>query len=130
MKLLVDENLPPRVARSLQALYPDDHLVIALRDKFERPRVTDIEWIQSIGGEGGWSVLTADRRISRNAIERNAFLAHNLIGFVLSPGLRKKALNLQMSRLLYFWPTLINQSELVTRGLFEIGERSSRLKSL
>lgn len=123
MKLLVDENLPARVARCLQALFPDGDEIVALRDKFGRPGVSDEEWIETLGKEGHWSILTADKRIAKNTIQRDAFLRNNLVGFVLAPGLRKKPMTIQVSRLLYIWPDLKNQSRLVSRGLFEIGER-------
>lgn len=122
MRLLLDENLPPRAARSLQALF-EEHEIVALRHKFGRPGISDTEWIEALGREGRWSVLTADRRIGRNAIEREALLRNNLIAFVLAPALRKKPLHQQMARLLYIWPDIVGQSGLVSRGLFEISER-------
>ncbi|WP_298396773.1 DUF5615 family PIN-like protein [Sphingobium sp.] len=128
MRLLLDENLPPRAARSLQALF-EEHEIVALRHKFGRPGISDKEWIEALGGEGRWSVLTADRRIGRNAIEREAFLRNNLVGFVLAPSLRKRPLHQQIARLLYIWPDIVGQSELVSRGLFEISERG-RMKQI
>lgn len=111
------------MARGLQALFDGEHEVVALREKFLRPGVQDSEWIEALGNEGRWSVLTADKRIGRNPIERQAFLRNNLVGFVLAPALRKRPLHQQVARLLYIWPDLVNQSALVSRGLFEISER-------
>ena len=43
MKLLVDHNLSPRIARCLQALF-EEHEIVALRDKFP-PNTDDADWI-------------------------------------------------------------------------------------
>ncbi|MFC4290828.1 hypothetical protein ACFOWX_00160 [Sphingorhabdus arenilitoris] len=100
MKLLIDENLPPVMARSLQALFEGKHEIIALRDKFNSAGVTDLQWITSLGKEGNWSVLTADVRLAKNRVERNAFLSSNIVGFVMAPALRKRPLTIQMARIL------------------------------
>lgn len=61
MKLLLDHNLSPKLARALQALF-DDHEVVSLRDKF-RDQTPDEEWITALDREGGWAVLTKDLRL-------------------------------------------------------------------
>ena len=43
MKLLVDENLPPRLASALHVLFEPEHQITALRTKFNRPNVSDEE---------------------------------------------------------------------------------------
>ncbi len=56
MKCLVDNNLPPALARALNALsankFSDLEQVIALREKFP-PDTSDVTWIQMLGQEGG-----------------------------------------------------------------------------
>lgn len=127
--MLVDENLPPRLAHSLAALFKDEHRVEAIADRFGRG-IKDLDWISALAKDGGWTILTADKRISRNRIEREAFLSNNLVGFVLSPSLRKKPLTEQMARILIAWPKIVSQANMVSRGLFELGERSTKFKSL
>jgi hypothetical protein len=130
LKLLVDENLPPRMARSLQALFVDSHEIVALRDKFERKGVTDLEWIGQLGAEGRWAVLTADMRIAKNQVEKNAFLTNNLVGFVMAPAIRKRSLTYQMARVLTLWDVFEQQYSLVSRGLFQFGIKSPRMVQL
>ena len=48
MKMLVDENLPPALAKALAALFPRRHEIIHLRDRFQAG-VTDLEWISLLG---------------------------------------------------------------------------------
>lgn len=51
MKLLLDHNLSPKLARTLDALYGAEHEIVALRDKFS-PDVTDVDWITTLDREG------------------------------------------------------------------------------
>lgn len=68
MKVLVDENLPPALARSLNALFAGKHEVVHIRERFG-PGVKDIEWIEQVSSEGRWVVISGDRRITRNQAE-------------------------------------------------------------
>jgi PIN like domain len=130
LKLLVDENLPPVIARSLQALFLGMHEIIALRDKFNAPNVTDLEWIKALGSEGNWAVLTADVRIAKNKVERDAFLSNSIVGFVMAPAVRKRPLTQQMARILTIWPDIEKQSQMVSNGLFQFGIKGSKFNSL
>ena len=72
MKVLIDENLPPALAKALHALFSGDHEVIHLRARFG-PGVSDREWIEELSAEGRWVVISGDRRITRNRVEYAAF---------------------------------------------------------
>jgi predicted nuclease of predicted toxin-antitoxin system len=47
VKLLVDNNLPPRLAEALNVIFAPDHEITALREKFGRSNLKDEEWIPS-----------------------------------------------------------------------------------
>lgn len=64
MKLLVDNNLPPVLGRGLGALFHGQHHVEHIRDKFGTGSLPDETWIEALGKEGGWCVLSGDRRIA------------------------------------------------------------------
>ena len=49
MKVLVDENLPPALARSLQALFVRKHEIVHIRDRIG-PGAKDGQWIGMKGG--------------------------------------------------------------------------------
>lgn len=120
MKFIFDENLPPALAHSLNVLFKGDHQVFALRDKFGKG-VTDIEWITALSGEGGWVVISGDRRITRNKAESNVFRNSNLIGFFLSSGVYKSPIHKQAARLLVLWDDICGLAERVQGGaMFEI----------
>ena len=61
MKLLFDHNLSPKVARAINELVRDDlSQAVPLRAKFPLDAV-DTFWIEQLGKEGGWSVISGDR---------------------------------------------------------------------
>jgi hypothetical protein len=130
VKVLVDENLPPALARSLNALFVEKHHIIHIRERYG-PGVKDIEWIGELSAEGRWIVISGDRRITRNKTERNAFRASNLVGFFLAPGLAKSPLIKQMERILALWQTIETQSAIVQGGaMFELPMTSVRVKQM
>ncbi|MGO6777681.1 hypothetical protein ACCS92_03825 [Rhizobium ruizarguesonis] len=130
MKVLVDENLPPALARSLHALFSGKHEIIHVRERFG-PGVKDVQWIGELSAEGRWIVISGDRRITRNKAEYNAFRNSHLVGFFLSKGLYKSPLIKQMERILALWQTIETQAGLVQGGaMFELSMTSTRVKQL
>ncbi len=130
MKLLVDENLPPALARALSALFPGKHEIVHLRDRFGSA-AKDIDWIRALGSEGKWVVLSSDRRITKNKAENQAFKSSRLIGFFFAAGLQKAKLTKQMERLMALWETIETQVDLISGGgMFEIQMKGSTLKTL
>lgn len=130
MKVIVDENLPPAMAKALAALFVADHRIVHLRDLFG-PNVTDLEWMRELNREGGWIVISGDRRISRNKAEQAVFRASRLIAFIFAPGLQKAPLVKKMERLMAMWARIEQQASLVGGGaMFEIQMRGELLKSL
>lgn len=79
MKLLVDNNLPPRLAEALNVIFAPDHEVTALRREFGRGDLKDEEWIPKLGAEGGWAVLSADMNIARKRPSRQPFIGAGLL---------------------------------------------------
>lgn len=127
---MVDENLPPAMAKALAALFAGKHEVIHLRQKFG-PSVKDTEWIAALSAEGHWIIISADRRITKNKSEQQAFKGSRLVGFFLAPGLQKSKLTKQMERLMALWETIEKQAELVEGGaMFEIPMKSARLSQI
>ena len=83
----MDNNLPPALARALNALsankFSDLEQVIALREKLP-PDTSDVAWIQMLGQEGGWFILSADQFRKHGDLERKALRQSGLIVFCLS----------------------------------------------
>ena len=75
MKFFLDNNISHRLAAALIAL--DDRVergdwtVEHLRVRFEQ-QTEDVTWLEALGREGKWIVISGDIRISRNRAERAA----------------------------------------------------------
>jgi predicted nuclease of predicted toxin-antitoxin system len=80
VKLLVDNNLPVKLASGLAAFFDSEHEIVHIRTKFGTGNLPDEEWIKILGGEGGWAVLTADMNIARKKPSRDLFVSVGLVG--------------------------------------------------
>ena len=129
MKVLVDEHLPPRLARALNELFGPADQIVGLREKFG-PGTKDSEWIEALNKEGRWVILSADRRITRNRAEFQAFRNSRLIGFFLSRGLYKSKLAKQAERIIALWADIAVLADTVEGGaMFELPIKA-RIKQL
>lgn len=130
MKIVVDENLSPALARALAALFAGEHEIIHIRDRYG-PGVTDLEWIPELSQEGQWVVISGDRRIRKNKAEANAFRASKLTGFFLSAGLYKAPLVKQAERILALWNGIEAFADRARPGsMFELPMKSTRIGTL
>lgn len=130
MKLLVDHNLPPRLAFALHVIFEPEHEVRALREKFGRSDLKDEEWIVALGREGGWAVLSRDIRIAKKKPSRDAFLSANLVGFFLSPSMQKWPLSRQCARVLTIWPRMATLRDTVANGVYEVGASGDKFRTI
>lgn len=130
MKVLIDENLPPAMAKALAALFIGQHEVIHLRQRFGSG-VKDLEWISELSREGRWVVISGDRRITRVKAELRAFQNSRLIGFFLSKGLYKAKLIKQVERVLALWEVMEQQAAVMEGGaMFELPMTTTRLRQI
>lgn len=119
MKLLLDHNLSPALARSLQPLFPG-HKIAALRDLFP-VNATDVEWMTALDTQGGWAALTRDQGIKRKPHERLALDRSKIVFFFLSGGAWKGYTVPETAvRLIRLMPLMIAQTDIADRGRFEL----------
>lgn len=125
MKVLIDENLSPKLARALNELFAEEHRVEHIREKFGAG-VKDMDWIDSLNKEGRWVVISGDRRIAKNKAEYHAFQNSRLIGFFLSQGLKKAKVTKQMQSILAHWDDMEVLAQTVASGaMFELPMKGS-----
>ena len=117
---MLDNNLPPVLARGFSGLFAPTHEVIHIREKFGVSNLTDEEWIVRLATEGGWSVLTGDIRIAKKRPSRELFLRSNIVGFFPAPSLMKLPLHEKAARLLLRWEDLVSLSNLTQRTTYEV----------
>lgn len=130
MKLLVDHNLPPRLAEALHTIFKPDHEIIALGKKFGRHNLKDEEWIPELGREGGWAVLSADLNIARKRPSRDLFVRAGLVGFFFSPAMQKWPLSRQAARVLILWPQMVSHLSTTANGVFEVPASGNKFRSI
>jgi PIN like domain len=118
VKLLVDHNLSPAIARSLQHLYPG-HTLNALCDRFP-PDISDVGWMTELDREGGWAVLTKDIRIQFRPHERLALDRSKIVFFFLAGAWRKYSVPETAARLIRLVPLMVKQVEIADRGRFDL----------
>jgi len=116
VKLLIDHNLSPALARSLQPLFPE-HQISSLSAVFPSD-VSDIEWIEALSSQGGWAALTRDLRIRTRPHERQAMDASRIVYFFLAGSWKKYNVPETAARLIRLVPAMAQQTELIDRGRF------------
>lgn len=113
MKVLLDNNLSPPLARALNALLePEGDQVVHLTDRFPA-NTEDRAWIGALTEEGGWVVISGDLRIYRNRLEREAWRRSRLIVFFLAPQWGRVRNIEKAWRLLRWWPRIREQVAIV-----------------
>lgn len=86
MKLALDANLSPHLAHAVHALLtPENGEAISIPERFG-PGVADRDWIAALHGQGGWAVLTQDRKLRTRPHERLALEQSGLVVFILAHG--------------------------------------------
>jgi hypothetical protein len=109
LKFFFDQNLPPPAARALSVLYePGGHVVVHKNDKFpNRSILDDEELLTTLGREGGWVVLTRDRRMRRKRVHYAVLRESGLTAFFLQPAW-DRINSLQLSHgLIHRWPDIM-----------------------
>jgi hypothetical protein len=117
VRLLVDHNISPHIARALAAIAePDGHEVKAKSELFDTSvPVPDTEWLGVLAMQGGWAFVSDDHRLYQNPQERAAMLEARVIGFFLEPAWRKRNVTEyeRAARLILWLPRLAQQCEVV-----------------
>ena len=131
MRVMVDNDLPPRLAVVLHTIFEEDgDEIVSIRDKFGRGNLKDEEWIPALGSEGRWAVISADQRIAKRKPSRELFIRNGLVGFFFNPALQKSALNKQAARLLTLWPQIRAQHQLAANGCFAVPISGTKFHSI
>jgi len=78
MKCLFDNNLSPKLAKTLDYLEGNEGVSVEhIKDKFS-PATPDVEWITKLAQEGNWFVITQDSQIKKRPHERKAWQESNI----------------------------------------------------
>ena len=113
MKCLFDNNMPPKLAKTLNFLEGDDGITVEhLKEKF-LPNTPDIEWITKLSKESKWFIITQDNQIRKRSLEKKAWQESHIPIIFLQKSWIKLNLWEMAWRLIKYWPEL---KETVTRN--------------
>jgi PIN like domain len=118
VRFFFDNCIAYRIADALAILSDrDGHEIISLRSKFAENSPDEV-WLPALGEEGGWVVLSGDRKIYTNPQRRRVWASAKLTTFFLASTWqgndfteRQKA-----ARLLSRWDEIVEWSERMHQG--------------
>ncbi|HWA85893.1 MAG TPA: hypothetical protein VG710_06705 [Opitutus sp.] len=85
MRLFFDNNLSPKLARSLDVLVQPEHRVIHLKERFSA-NTSDEVWMRALADEPGWVIVSGDLQIRKNPHEVKAWQEAGHTTFFLKKG--------------------------------------------
>lgn len=122
MKFLVDNNLSPALAKALNELSAaEPHEIVHLREHFPHD-TADHVWIGELGKQGGWSIVSQDR-LFKGSLEKEALRRAGLTAFILQRAWTRLRHWEKSWRLVRWWPSIVEISERVDGGAFEVPVR-------
>lgn len=120
MRFFFDNNLSQRLSRAIGELCAVDVVeVVHLKDRFPS-NISDVEWIETLGREGDWTVVSQDR-LTKNPLEKEALRLSGLTAFILVKGWNSHKHWDKAAQLVRWWPRIMEVNALVAAGaVFEV----------
>jgi hypothetical protein len=113
VRFFLDNNISHRLAAALLVLdhqaERDNWTIVHLRDLFE-PQTEDVTWLEALGREGEWIVISGDIRISRNRAEKAAWRESGLTAFFFASQYPEKKIWTQIMHFLHWWPEITREA--------------------
>ena len=115
MRLFFDNNLPPKLAKSLHVLVEPHHQVVHLKEKFAA-NATDETWMLELAKEEDWVIISGDLRIRKNPHEIAAWRSAGHTTFFLKPGWINLPFWTQMWKFVKCFPDILRTAERAKKG--------------
>lgn len=125
MKIALDENLPPAMARVFEVFAKEKSLqrlakgltVCSARDY--APKIgdadyvakSDVPWVQRFSGDGGRIIISGDTRMKRIPHERLALVEAGMIVFFVSEKWNSWQFCRKCSLLIHWWPAIVTTAK-------------------
>lgn len=115
MRFFFDNNLAPKLAKSLHVLVEPDHSVVHLKDRFAA-NTPDETWMRALAGESDWVIISGDIRISKNPHEVAAWREAGHTTFFLKAGWTNLPFWDQAQKFVKCFPEIIATAERAKSG--------------
>ena len=115
MRFFFDNNLSPKLARSLNELVRPDHQVTHLKEKFAAD-TPDTVWMRSLARENDWVIVSGDLQIRKNPHEIKAWQEAGHTTFFLKKGWLDLTFWDQAWKFSKVFPEMLSTAERARRG--------------
>ncbi len=115
MRFFFDNNLPPKLAKSLHVLVEPHHQVVHLKEKFAA-NATDETWMRELAKEENWVIVSGDLRIRKNPHEIAAWRSAGHTTFFLKPGWINLPFWTQMWKFVKCFPDIVETAGKAKKG--------------
>lgn len=117
MKIRLDENLSPRVAKALLALTENrEGFEVSHVRQVHGPKTDDADWMMAFAEDGGTAIVSGDYNILKNWPNLIAYKESGLIGFFPTPTFNGLAGYAKAALLIRWWPAIVERIQLSSRG--------------
>ena len=117
MRFFFDNNLPPKLAKSLHVLVEPDHQVVHLKDRFAA-NTTDETWMGALAKEQDWIIVSGDLQIRKNPHEVQAWRAAGHTTFFLKAGSINLSFWIQAWKFVKCFPEIVVAADHAKKGSF------------
>lgn len=131
MNFLFDANMPPKLWAKGVAAFSHTHFeqgqigeVIHLREKF-KASTPDLEWIATLGKEGGWTIISRDGFRKKSGTERQVLRQYGLSVFVLQKAWASQSYWALSAQFILWWPRIVVHACATERATLEVPWRTS-----
>ena len=115
MRLFFDNNLSPKLARSLNVLVEPEHQVVHLKEQFPAQTADEV-WMRALAGQPDWVIISGDLRIRKNPHEICAWQQAGHTTFFLKKGWINLTFWDQAWKFVKVFPELLATAETAPRG--------------
>lgn len=110
MKIRLDENLSPRVAKAVLALAERrDGFEVSHVRQVHGPKTADADWMSYFAKEGGTAIVSGDYNILKHWPDLIAYKESGLIGFFPPPAFNGLSGYAKAALLIRWWPLIVEK---------------------
>lgn len=107
MRIMIDENISQRLARSLRDIAGvTEYQIVHVRERAPKGTL-DPDWIRGFAADGGTAIVSADLNIRQKPIELLAIMDTGLISFFMPGQWQRCSRWFKAAHLCRWWPAIV-----------------------